>query len=150
MSGAHFRELLERGDVKAVVSAWDQLFPAMPKPETYEMGEIAMHLARTSAASVAFKLRAWSHRWLTERALPSMLPDELKPDAEQICPVVQDCVGISVNARSPHLQPAMIEVRGAMENAVNDAYADGRRDPAFVKSRMFEARDKTLRALFGK
>lgn len=150
MSATHFRDLLERGDVRGLVAAWSQMFPDMPRPDTLEHAEIAMHLARTGAASVTFKLRAWSHRWLTERALPSQLPDELKPNAEQLCPVVQDCVGISVNTRSPYLKPAMLEVRGAMENAVNDAYADGRREPAFVKARMFEARDKTLQALFGK
>lgn len=132
------------------MSAWIELFPGMPQPRSYEAAETAMHMARTGAATVQFSKRAYSHRWLTERDLPSQLPDELKPNAEQLCPVVQDCVGISVNTSSPLLVPAMIEVRGAMETAVEVAYADGQRDPAFVKARMFEAREKTIRQLFGK
>jgi hypothetical protein len=64
-------------------------------------------------------------------------------------PVRASSVGISVNFKSPYLKPAGVIVRGAMENAVLDAYADGRKDPAFVKARMAEAKDKTLKQLFG-
>jgi hypothetical protein len=62
------------------------------------------------AETVSFKARAWSHRWLTERALPSGLPDRLKPSAERVYSRVVEGVGISVNCRNPVLKPAMIEV----------------------------------------
>ena len=81
--------------------------------------------------------------------MPSHLPDDLKPKAERMYPRIAEGVGISVNVRNPLLKPAATEVRKAMEDAVSDAYADGRTDPAFVTKRMQEARDKTWRALMG-
>jgi hypothetical protein len=108
-----------------------------------------MHHARTQTETVSLKARAWSHRWLTERGLPSGLPDRLKPSAERIYPRVATSVGISVNTRSPWLKPAMVEVRRSMEDAVEDCYANGDTAPAIVRPRMFEAREKTLRSLFG-
>jgi hypothetical protein len=110
-----------------------------------------MHRARTAAQSISLRARAYSHAWLCERGLPSGLPDELKPKAQRLYPVVALGVGISVNARNPLLRPAMAEVRGAMEHAVLDAEAEGRlADAPFVKARMDEAREKTMRALFGR
>lgn len=108
-----------------------------------------MHRARTEAGGVSLRARAWSHRWLEERGFPSGLPDNLKPKAERLCPKVIGAVGISVNTSNPYLKPATVEVRQAMEYAVNDAYADGRTDPAFVSQRMEEARAKTWRKLVG-
>jgi hypothetical protein len=72
---------------------------------------VTLHHARTQAESIALKLRAWSHRWLLEHGYPSGLPDHLKPSAERIYPRVVEGVGISVNFRSPILQP--ITERGA-------------------------------------
>lgn len=109
-----------------------------------------MHRARTEAESVSLKARAYSHRWLVERNLPSGLPDELKPKAERLYPVPAQAVGISVNFRSEWMRPAAVKVRGAMETAVGEAFADGRRDTAFVSARMAEAKDKTIKALFGR
>lgn len=122
----------------------------MPAPETVEQAEIVMHMARTQAESLPLRARAYSHCWLTERALPSQLPDALKPSAERLYPVVVDAVGISVNTKNEYLRPAMLEVRGAMEYAVADAFADNRKDSPFVTQRMNEARERTMRALFGR
>lgn len=108
-----------------------------------------MHIARTQAETVSFKARAWSHRWLTERGLPSHLPDRLKPSAERLYPRVVEGVGISVNTRNPFLKPAMIEVRQSMEAVVADCYANGDTAPAIVRPRMMEARERTMRQLFG-
>lgn len=108
-----------------------------------------MHHARTQAETVSFKARAWSHWWLLERGLPSGLPDRLKPSAERVYSRAVEGVGISVNCRNPILKPAMIEVRKTMEAAVEDCYANGDTDPAFVSRRMAEAREKTMRQLFG-
>lgn len=146
-----FRDLLEAGDVRGLRRHWASAAPNMPQPKNAEEAEIIMHRARTEAESVSFRHRAYSHRWLEERGLPSGLPDRLRPSAEQVCPRVAKAVGISVNTRSEYLKPAMLEVRGAMEQAVLEADADGLiGDAAFVSARMSDARQRTMRALFGR
>lgn len=143
-----FRAALEAGDVRMVRRMWSAFMPHLPQPDR-DGAEMAMHMARTAADTVSLKARAWSHRWLTERGLPSQLPDKLKPAAERLCPRVVEGVGISVNCRNPFLKPAMIEVRQSMEGVVADMYANGDTEPAPVKSRMLKARERTMRQLFG-
>ena len=144
-----FRNLLEAGDLDGLREHWAAAMPNMPQPETREQAEIVMHHARTQAESLPLKARAYSHKWLCERKLPSGLPDRLKPSAERLYPTVATSVGISVNARNPWFKPAIAEVQGAMEYAVNEAYADGRQEPDFVRGRMNDARERTFKALFG-
>lgn len=139
-----FRAALEAGDVRLCRRMWSAFMPHLPQPSAEE-AEKAMHIARTQAETVSFRARAWSHRWLTERGLPSHLPDHLKPSAERIFPRVVEGVGISVNLS----KPGMIEVRTAMENVVADCYANGDTGPAIVRARMADARERTLRSLFG-
>lgn len=144
------RNLLEAGDVEGCRAFWARVCPAMPQPESRGAAEITMHYARTTAATVQFDKRAWSHRWLSERELPSGLPDHLRPSAEQLCPVRKVGVGISVNFRSDFMKGAESIVRGKMEEAVLDADAHGRiEDAAFVSARMTEAKSRALRDLFG-
>lgn len=149
MSASAFRRALEEGDLKALRGIWAKAAPHLPQPQNDEQAEIVMHRTRTEATSVHFRFRAWSHRWLTERNLPSGLPDMLRPKAERMYPRVVEGVGISVNFRSSILKPAATEIRTAMEAEVEDAYAHGRTEPGFVKARMEEARARTLKALFG-
>ena len=150
MTAPTFRNLLESGDVEGCRAYWRQHAGKMPQPETREQAEIVMHHARTGAESISFRARAWSHRWLVERDLPSALPDRLRPRAEQIWAVRKTGVGISVNFRSAFMKGAEAEVRGAMEAAVLEADAHGRiEDAAFVSARMAEAKAGALRALFG-
>lgn len=144
-----FRALLEAGDVDALRRAWAKVAPHLPQPKNRDEAEITMHYARTTADSLPLRARAYSHKWLCERELPSGLPVKLKPKAERLYPVISDGVGISINFKNPFFKPAAIEIRTAMEGAVNEAYADGRRDPAFVTLRMKAARDRAYRALFG-
>lgn len=108
-----------------------------------------MHMARTQMPNVTFKARAYSHRWLTERGFPSQLPDELKPRAERIYPVVTDAVFISANSHSPILKPIMPLVQGAMSDAVEDCYANGDKEPLLVRGRIQEARRKSIKQLVG-
>lgn len=110
---------------------------------------ITIHLARTSTERIPFKLRAWSHRWLLDNGLPSKLPDHLKPKAERLYPRIVDGVGIAVKASSELFKPVVGIVRDAMSDAVLECYADNRKEPTFVKARMFEARAKTIRKLLG-
>ena len=149
MSTDAFRQLLEDGDVTGLRQAWSKIAPHMPQPETFEAAEITMHMTRTASATISLKARAYSHRWLSERMLPSQLPDELKPEAERLYPRIASVVGVSVNFGSKHLASAAVEVRTAMSDAVEDAYAEGRRDPRFIQQQMHEARHRAMRSLFG-
>lgn len=136
----HFRRCLEDGDVDLLMKMWGAWFPHLPQPEDRNGAEIMLHHARTQAESVPLKLRAWSHKWLTERRLPSGLPDHLKPKAERISPVIVDAVGISVVSRSGDTERAKA-IQGAMGNAVMEMYADGVTDPERVSKRMAEVRE---------
>jgi hypothetical protein len=150
MSNAITRSL-ETLDVSAARGAWGTLFPHLSPPESDADMLTMLHMARTQSDAIGFKLRAYSHRWLTERGYPSQLPDHLKPSAERLYPKVAHAVGISYNFRDEALKPAADMIRGAMEGAVMDADADGKlTDSPFVKARMYEARDKERRALFGR
>lgn len=150
MTALTFRNLLETGDVDGCRAYYAAHAPHLPQAETREQAEIVMHRARTEAGSVSLKARAYSHRWLLERDLPSGLPDALKPAADRLYPERKVSVGISINFRSPWMKGAEAEVRGAMEDSVLDAEAHGRiEDSAFVSARMKEAKDGAMKALFG-
>ena len=144
-----FRQLLEAGDVAQLRAAWKRLAPNMPQPETHDQAEIVMHYARTESRSVRFRCRAYSHRWLTERDLPSALPDDLRPRAERIYPRVVEAVGFSLKFRTSFMAPAEKEVRAAVANEIESCYADGRTDPEFVRQRMELAKRKAVKSLFG-
>ena len=124
---------------------WAHVSPHLPQPQTdHDALVIVIHHARTQALSMAFKLRAYSHRWLTERGLPSGLPDILRPAAERVYPRIVTGVGIAVKPTSPRRAQEAIALRGAMSDAVAEAYADGRTEPEYVKMRMSEARERFL------
>lgn len=144
---SEFIAALEAGDVALASKAAKILFPHLPQPA--EHAETTLHMARTQMAEISFKKRAYSHAWLTERGLPSQLPDELKPRAQRIYPVISEAVLVSANSNSPHLKPAAKIVERAMSDAVEEAYADGKREPAFVRSRIQEARRKAWKQLTG-
>lgn len=143
MSAAAFRQLLEDGDVDGLRRFWAASARHLPQPSTREDAEITMHLARTAAESVTLPARRYSDQWLRERGHPSQLPDDLKP-------TIAEAVGISVSFRSSVLAPAALEVRGAMEHAVEDCYANGDTAVPIVRLQMQAARDKTMKALFGR
>jgi hypothetical protein len=148
MSAAEFRQALEAGDIAALRGLWATAAPHLPQPASDAQAEIVMHRARTETASITMRARAYSHRWLTERQLPSGLPDALRPKAERLFPIISEGVGIAVKARSPLFRSAAAEIQQAMSDAVADAYAAKRTDPAFLAERMREARDRTAKALF--
>ena len=145
-----FARLLEDGDVDALRLAWAKAAPHLPQPQTRAEAEIVMHHARTQAESMAFPKRAYSHRWLAERNLPSGLPDNLKPRAERMYPKIVSAVGIACGSMNSAMAPVALAIRGAMEEAVQHCYADGRTEPAFVKAQMMIARAAETRRLFGR
>lgn len=142
--------ILERGDVDALIEAWPKVCPHVPMPKDRGEAEVILHIARTEARGVRMRHRAWSHRWLTERGLPSRLPDVLRPAAERIYPSVVEGVGIAVAARSPLFKPIAGIIQSSMEDAVLEVYADSRSpDPEKVRERMREARANTTKKLLG-
>jgi hypothetical protein len=146
-----FALLMEKGDVEGLMRAWKIIAPDQHQPGSYEEAEISMHASRTAANSISFPKRAYSHAWLVERNIPSLLPDDLKPKAERLYPRIVAGVGISVNSHSSWLKPAAKIIQGAMCEAVEEVAADGKfNDQELVKRRMFEAKQKTQKALFGR
>ena len=142
------RRYLEAGDADGARRLWALVYPGLPQPKDDKEALVALHMARTMANSIALKLRAYSHRGLLDHNLPSQLPDDLKPAAERIYPKVVTAVGISVNAASELLQPAMAEIQKAMEDAVLEAYGDGKEgDVPHIRQRMKEARERAVKAL---
>jgi hypothetical protein len=148
-TASSFRKVLEDCDVAGARALWAVVSPHLPQPKDDSEALATLHVARTQAESVSFDKRAYSHAWLTERGLPSHLPDELRPRAERIYPVIVDAVGISVGFTNPYLQPAAEIIKDVMSASVSESYADGRKDPGFVKGRMMEARDLEMQKLFG-
>ncbi len=106
--------------------------------------EVTMHHARTQVEAISFDMRAYSHAWLTERGFPSGLPDELRPRAQRLYPVVAEAVGVSVRGLGNVVTPLSDVVERAMSDAVAECYADGERRSDIVKARMAEARHKAM------
>lgn len=146
MHQATFRRALEDCDTAMVRKLWAHTHAHLPQPKNVL---VAIHHARTQMMSMPLRARAWSHRWLTDNGYPSALPDDLKPKAERMFPVVVAGVGVAVGGKGI-LQPVAEYVEGAMSDAVMDC-CDGRNDKLLklptplVKGRMFEARDKAKR-----
>ena len=149
MHAAEFKRCVEELDVEGIRRLAAHVLPHLPAPNTDAEALTALHIARTQAEWLHLRHRAYSHRWLEERGLPSHLPDHLKPSAEQICPVVRSGVGISINFRDPLLRPAGELIRTAMSDVVENCFADGKQEPAYVTPRMSEAGRLERKRLFG-
>lgn len=144
-----FRRCLEDLDVEGARKIWAEIAPGMPQPESADAALVTLHLARTTAESVPFRLRAYSHRWLTDAGLPSNLPDHLRPEAERVYPKVVPAVGISVTARDPEMEPLARMIESAMSAAVSEVHADGKiLDTELVRSRMVQARSRATKEFF--
>lgn len=142
---AEFRRCLEECDVSGIRRLSAHVMPHLPQPKSDAQALVSIHHARTQSVWIRLPLRAYSHRWLLERGLPSGLPDELKPSAERLYPQKTAAVGISVNSKYPVVQRA---IHGAMRDAVLETYADGHAEqPEIVKARMMEARARERRGL---
>jgi hypothetical protein len=144
-------ECLRELDVKGIRQLWHLIAPNMPQPQSDHEALCTMHYARTTMMVLPARARFYSHRWLLDHNIVSGLPDHERPSAERMFPQVVSSVGISVNSSSDLVKPIIPIVRGAMEDAVHEAYADGRRDDIpFIKQRMSEARTTVVRKLFGR
>lgn len=144
-----FLRCLTTLDVAGIRRLWQHVSPNLPQPKNEEETLTTMHIARTASKAVPAKARLFSHDWLIERGFPSQLPDELLPPARRQEKRVVQAVGISVNSRSPDLQPVAKAIEKAMSDAVADAFDSGRTDDEFVRARMDEARARTRKKLLG-
>lgn len=152
MSGwysSEFRRCMEELDVQGVRALWRKISPHLSQPKTDEDALASLHMARTSSETMPLRLRAYSHRWLEDRALPSQLPDALKPKADRLYPKVVTGVGLAINLGARELAPAGEMIRKAMSDTIEDCYADRHEDPAYVKPRMNEAGERERKKLFG-
>ena len=127
------RKALEDADFRGLVKLTGL------KVKNKHEAEQMMHLARTRADSVDLAKRQYSHAWLVERGLPSMLPSKDWPI------VIASSVGICVDSAVPEVKVAL---REAMEDAVKRCYADGIQDPGIVKQAMKDAFEKERKGLF--
>lgn len=147
---AEFRGCLQTLDLNRARKLWAHVFAHLPPPGTDEELEQQLHLARTQTRSLTLNERAYSHRWLTERMLPTGLPDHERASAERMYPAPARAVGISLNTRNEIIKPILVHVREAMEYMVHDAFAEGKADDSnFIRNRMNEAKNQTLRTLLG-
>jgi hypothetical protein len=145
------RRCLEEIDVEGIRELWREVAPEMPQPSSDHEALAAIHLTRTQAEWLRLTQRFYSHRWLLDHNLISGLPDHLRPSAERIYPKTVSAVGLSINSRSEWLKPALPLIRGAMEAAIHEAYADGRQDDiAYIKARMAKAKAMMMRKLLGR
>lgn len=149
MAASDLRALLEAGDVEQCRAHFAAHAPHLPQAETREQAEIVMHTARTMTKGLTLHARAWSHRWLCERGLPSSLPDELKPKAERIYPRVVEGVLISVLNRRG-MEEAKPLVEADIAEVVADAYSRGKTDPDYISGLMADAKARSMRSLFGR
>lgn len=146
---AELMRCLRECDVMGAWRVWAHAAPGMPQPKTEAEAETILHHARSQMMALPFRARAYSHAWLIERGLPSGLPDYLRGKAERMYPRIVEGVGIAVKTQSEWMRPALEPMRRAMETAVLEAYADGRKDPDYVKARIQEARRREQKRLFG-
>jgi hypothetical protein len=135
-----FRRCLIELDVVGICDLWFHVSPHLPQPRNNDEALVTIHYARTQAGSIPARLRCYSHAWLTERGLPSGLPDWMKPKAARLYPHEVRAVGIAVKALSATSVSRAQALEKAMSNAVMECYADRVTDVELMKVKMREAR----------
>lgn len=142
---AELRRCLEQCDIAGARALWAHVAPNLPQPADDIVTLATIHHARTQAEYIRFRLRAYSHAWLVERALPSALPDELRPRAQRMYPVIKDAVGIAVGRPNSRHRERNRAIERAMGEAVLECYAENKKDPAHIYARLREVREKVFR-----
>lgn len=147
---AIMRQALMELDVDTIRKLWTQVAPHLPQPKGEFEALATMHYARTTMDILPNRARFYSHRWLLDHNQMSGLPDELKPSAERMFPVVTRSVGVSMNGKSDLTRPIIPIVRSAVEVAIMEVYADKKQDDIpLLKRHMNEAKRYAVRKLLG-
>lgn len=146
---------LEAGDALACRGLWSRFKPHLPQPSEAD-AEAVMHIARTASNGVSLPKRLYSHAWLTERAMRSQLPEDLRPPSEKKGPnVIAAAVGVSVNTRkrSVELRAIAKEAEAAMAKVGGEMTLFGVTDQARISAEMWRAYDEVynrhLRRVYG-
>lgn len=149
-SAAAMKQCLEEMDVEGIRSLWQIIAPNAPQPKNDYEAMATLHMARTQMKVLTLRQRYYSHRWLLDHNMISLLPDQERPAAERMYPQVVSGVGLAIKTMSDLMKPIVPIVRSAMENAIHEAYADGRKDDIpHIKQRMAEAKKTAVRKLLG-
>lgn len=139
-------DMLERCDVAGVRRLWRELEPTQPQPADDAAALVALHAARTKCPALRMKARAYSHAWLLDRGLPSLLPDELRPRAQRMYPVIVSAVGFAMKASSDPMRAILPMVSKEVADAIQEAADDGRLlDAPFVRARIRETKNRAIR-----
>jgi hypothetical protein len=145
------RQALIDGNVDLLQRMWRTWFPTAPQPANWQEAQIQLHLARTASRSVPLTLRCYSHHWLKERSIPSLLPDRHKASADQLVPKVTPSVGFAWGTSSAVLKPAAPFVQDAVSTRINEMHEDGlvNSNPDLVRNEIILTKNRTLHSLFG-
>lgn len=136
------RRCLVDCDIEGIRTLWNYISPNIRVPEDDADVLIQIHMARTATERIPFRFRAYSHKWLTERTIPSFLPDEMKPRAERMYPRIVSAVGVCVATIGNKKNDYHHAVSTALCDVVENFYADGVEDPVLIKAAMKEVHDK--------
>lgn len=77
---AEFLRCLRDLDVAGITKLHNHVHPEAPVRSAAE-ALTTLHLARTQCEKLPLKLRQYSHKWLLERGIGSMLPERLWPNS---------------------------------------------------------------------
>lgn len=136
------RRCLVDCDIVAIRELWTHISPHLPPPADDGEALIQIHLARTATERIPFRFRAYSHKWLTERKIHSLLPDELRPRAERMYPRIVSAVGVCVATIGNKKTDYHHHVSTALCEVVENFYADGIEDPVVISAAMKKVHDK--------
>lgn len=140
-----FRQCLMDLDIAGMRKLARATLPYLPQPGTDTEALTTMHMARTQMQTIPPRQRYSSHRWLTERGMPSQLPDRLRPSAERMYP--KKVLGVAFAPAGNAGPEACGMITEAVEYAVNDCFANGDTATAIVKPQMMRARLRERKAL---
>lgn len=146
---ADFQRALRERDVPLLRRASAALFPEFPLPESEEEAIAQMHIARTMQSWMTLEERAYSHHWLVDRGLPTMLPPELRPGADRYRPEISKSVGVSHATGKEWLKDASPLIVQAMTRTVENNQDLIDKDPELLKDKILYARSDEFRRLFG-
>jgi len=133
-------------DVKRAMGIWKSERPNAAQPENEYQATMMLHYARARMPSMPEQLRFYSHSWLINNGFPSELPDELKPKAQRMYPILAGAVGVSSGSLGGRKSAFNYAIDKVMSDAVLETHADGYKlDSPIVKHRILE-----MRALFKK
>lgn len=141
------RDCLLTLDAPRARAVWHATMAHLPAPASDAEMLATLHAMRTDADRnfIPQSMALYSHHWLTERGLQSLLPDRLKPSYARLYPKKVAAVGIALAGRSGPEACGMIQ--GAMQCAVMECFGDDDTDTAIVKPHMMRARFRERRAL---